>query len=336
MSKTSTYPSVESFSTAEKTEFLSNAMCIASGSTTSGGDKITANIPFTTFQSAVTAETTYDASSTAPISGMGVADALASFGGFEVATLDPTTNLPVVTNPSSKTIYLTANGGSAAANVYDEWIYSNSAWEKIGATTVDLSNYYTKTEVDGMIPSVPVTDVTVDGTSVLNQGVAEITMPNGVDFLCMNSITYEMYTRQFKPQYNYAKTDGFDITIHAGDELIVPLEAGYIYNVTGILGVTNDSASAQIKEIRLDLQIQELDPNDDWTDVGTISATVFKDYVNTDEKLMPFAMVAPGAADRRFKFNLIDADNSSPWSDGQARISGLVIQRYSGTQYQLS
>ena len=177
MSKTSTYPSVETFSAAEKTEFLSNALCIASGSKTAGGDKITANIPFTTFQSAVTAETTYDASSTAPISGMGVADALASFGGFEVTTLDPTTNLPDVTSPSSKIIYLTANGGSATANVYDEWIYSNSAWEKVGATTVDLSNYYTKTEVDNLIPAVPVTDVTVDGTSVLNQGVAEIVMP---------------------------------------------------------------------------------------------------------------------------------------------------------------
>ena len=40
------------------------------------------------------------------------------------------------------------------------------------------SNYYTKTEIDGMIPATLVSDVTLDGTSVVNaQGVAELTSP---------------------------------------------------------------------------------------------------------------------------------------------------------------
>ena len=33
----------------------------------------------------------------------------------------------------------------------DEYIYVNNAWEKIGSTAVDLSNYYTKEEIDKKI-----------------------------------------------------------------------------------------------------------------------------------------------------------------------------------------
>ena len=53
------------------------------------------------------------------------------------------------------TIYLLSNGG-AGSNSYDEYVYINSKWEKIGTTDIDLSNYYnttnftaiTNTEID--------------------------------------------------------------------------------------------------------------------------------------------------------------------------------------------
>ena len=38
------------------------------------------------------------------------------------------------------TIYLVSNSGTGT-NAYDEYIYVNDAWEKIGTTAVDLSNY---------------------------------------------------------------------------------------------------------------------------------------------------------------------------------------------------
>lgn len=44
------------------------------------------------------------------------------------------------------TIYLVSNGGSGT-NVYDEYIYVNSAWEKIGTTDIDLSGYWQKTQL---------------------------------------------------------------------------------------------------------------------------------------------------------------------------------------------
>ena len=45
---------------------------------------------------------------------------------------------------STSTIYLKSNGGSSG-NSYDEYLYVNGAWEKIGTTEVDLSGYVPKT-----------------------------------------------------------------------------------------------------------------------------------------------------------------------------------------------
>ena len=46
----------------------------------------------------------------------------------------------------SSTIYLVPNSGTSP-NVYDEYIWINNAWEKIGTTAVDLSGYWSKTEL---------------------------------------------------------------------------------------------------------------------------------------------------------------------------------------------
>lgn len=47
-------------------------------------------------------------------------------------------------------IYLVANSGTAP-NIYDEYIWVNNAFEKIGTTEMDLSNYYTKTQTDTLL-----------------------------------------------------------------------------------------------------------------------------------------------------------------------------------------
>ena len=46
------------------------------------------------------------------------------------------------------TIYLVESTDSAEQNVYDEYIYVNNNWEKIGTTALDLSKYATKEYVD--------------------------------------------------------------------------------------------------------------------------------------------------------------------------------------------
>lgn len=52
---------------------------------------------------------------------------------------------------STKTIYMVPSSTPGTQNIYNEYMYINNAWELIGNTAVDLSNYYTKTEVDAMV-----------------------------------------------------------------------------------------------------------------------------------------------------------------------------------------
>ncbi len=52
---------------------------------------------------------------------------------------------------SETTIYLVPNSDPEQGNYYEEYIYVNNTWELVGTTAVDLSAYYTKLEVDGLL-----------------------------------------------------------------------------------------------------------------------------------------------------------------------------------------
>lgn len=70
---------------------------------------------------------------------------------IEVVQTLPTTDI------STTTIYLLPKQTAGTDDVYDEYINTtgtSAGWELIGSTQVDLSNYYTKSEVDALIGSV--------------------------------------------------------------------------------------------------------------------------------------------------------------------------------------
>lgn len=62
---------------------------------------------------------------------------------FEVVTSLPTAG-------TACKIYLIAHSHSDSNDSYDEYIYYNKAWEKIGNTDVDLSNYLRTTDVTAL------------------------------------------------------------------------------------------------------------------------------------------------------------------------------------------
>jgi len=72
---------------------------------------------------------------------------------YEVVQTLPTTNI------STRTIYMVPNGTSTTPDFYDEYMYLGDTsqpydpdnWELIGTTNIDLSNYYTKLEVDSKL-----------------------------------------------------------------------------------------------------------------------------------------------------------------------------------------
>lgn len=86
---------------------------------------------------------------------------------FSIIVLNEGEELPIV--GESNTLYFKKKTGSSN-DVYDEYIYVNSDWELIGTTQIDLSNYYTKSEVDDIkdqieskIPTVPNIEVSIAG-----------------------------------------------------------------------------------------------------------------------------------------------------------------------------
>lgn len=61
-------------------------------------------------------------------------------------------SLASVTNPQSNVLYLIGPTGSGS-DKYEEYVYANSTWTKIGDTTIDLSGYPTTEEVEAMLNS---------------------------------------------------------------------------------------------------------------------------------------------------------------------------------------
>lgn len=70
---------------------------------------------------------------------------------IQVAEATPETGVPNVPEPSATTVYLVLAEGEEDNNLYTEWIYAESKWEKLGTQSVDLSEYAKTTEVDQKI-----------------------------------------------------------------------------------------------------------------------------------------------------------------------------------------
>lgn len=90
---------------------------------------------------------------------------------FEVVQTLPTQDI------STSTIYLVPKQSAETDNIYDEYINTDGTsqgWELIGTTEIDLSNYYTKTEVDNLIP----TDFVPKSTGGVFDGNVEIVTAN--------------------------------------------------------------------------------------------------------------------------------------------------------------
>ena len=67
---------------------------------------------------------------------------------------------------STTTIYLVPKTASTNDS-YDEYIYVNNTWEKIGSTAVSLDDYYTKAQVNAMVtPIQSATGITINGVAL--------------------------------------------------------------------------------------------------------------------------------------------------------------------------
>lgn len=92
------------------------------------------------------------------------------------------------TTGESNIIYLVKKAGTGT-DIHDEYVYVEGNWEKIGTTDVDLTNYYTKTQVDSIKDTLDnkISNNTLSITNITTNG--SITpenlkiQKNGVDLL---------------------------------------------------------------------------------------------------------------------------------------------------------
>lgn len=92
---------------------------------------------------------------------LGILDKIKGSGGgagkelIHICTTDEynqITGVPTVSSPSDSTLYLVPASSATAGNLFDEWVYADSKWERVGSVDVD----------------VPVKDVHINGISVVN------------------------------------------------------------------------------------------------------------------------------------------------------------------------
>ena len=83
-------------------------------------------------------------------------------GQIQTVSIQVVQALPSVGQPNI--IYLVPSTSASQANVYDEYIYTNNAWEKIGNTDIDLSGYVTTSDLETALTSKQ--DTLISGTNI--------------------------------------------------------------------------------------------------------------------------------------------------------------------------
>lgn len=133
--------------TIEPREINCSGDIICGRTMTASGAKVTGTADFTgatmTAATASAGTNSTTVATTAFVS-TAVSNALSGITGI---SLEKVTSLP--STGTTGVIYLLSNGGSSP-NQYDEYIWTGSAFEKIGTTAVDLSGYWAKADLTEM------------------------------------------------------------------------------------------------------------------------------------------------------------------------------------------
>ena len=165
--------------------------------------------------------TGYPTLANTPTTTMGVANkgyVDSALGGITQVDYTVTTTLP--TTGVKGTIYLVGHTHSASQNdYYDEYIYANNAWEKIGHTDIDLTDYATKTFVT--------TTLINDGIKVIDLGEQTIPINIGMGQLTISSDVSSEIDADFQNK-NLA------LRIHHTEDVDIPEAHVIVFNIGNI------------------------------------------------------------------------------------------------------
>lgn len=108
------------------------------------------------------------------------------------------------------TLYFVPSADPKTQNIYDEYLYANNAWEQVGSTAVDMSDYYTKTQVDNLLVNkaeiVEITQAEYDALSVEEKN-------NGKIYSITDAVVADVYTKteadgRFNPKNTVTSNSG--------------------------------------------------------------------------------------------------------------------------------
>lgn len=100
-----------------------------------------------------------------------VNDLIETINEFELVEVD---ELPATGD--AKKLYLVPKEDGSSPDVKEEYVWlSTNAWEKIGETKIDLTNYYTKSEVDNLLDAKQDTLTAGDNITIASDGTISAT-----------------------------------------------------------------------------------------------------------------------------------------------------------------
>jgi hypothetical protein len=141
--------------------------------------------------------------------------------------------LPLV-DIDTHTIYFLAKQTPEQNDYYDEYVNTNgtaAGWEKIGSTQVDLSQYYTKTEVDALLEDVSGGHVIEDseGASVAQEDTMQFADAHVTDDATNGRTVVEnIKEHTTKADYDQATEDGIHVIDDGNDALIGAVSDDYV------------------------------------------------------------------------------------------------------------
>lgn len=108
------------------------------------------------------------------------------------------------------TLYFVPSADPQTQNIYDEYLYTNNEWEQVGSTSVDMSDYYNKTQVDALLVDkaeiVEITQVEYDALTAEEKN-------NGKIYSITDAVVADVYTKteadaKFNPKNTVTSNSG--------------------------------------------------------------------------------------------------------------------------------
>lgn len=178
---------------------------------------------------------------------LGLIDAVSGGITLEVVAVLPVTG-------SSNVIYLVRR--SIDSNVYDQYVWFNNAWVQVGSTEVDLSQYYSKEDVDDLLEDKQDKLTAGNGISIVNNVISSniAELPDATAST-KGVIKYDNVTLKKNDDGQLYAVGGEGTTYYEGDNIYFTTQSGKTYINTkgyeagdGINISNNNKVSAKVDD----------------------------------------------------------------------------------------